>query len=65
VSDADAAAAEIRSSLERLVADHALDRLQVLEEKARTEPLTIDEKTEMQGLLRSLARSSRPQGAKP
>ena len=37
----------------------------LLEEKARTEPLTIDEKTEMQSLLRSLARSARGPGAKP
>jgi DNA primase len=64
VSDAEAAAAEIRSSLDRLVADHALDRLQILEEKARGEPLTAEEKTELQGLLRSRAQSARTPGAK-
>jgi DNA primase len=65
VSDAEAAAAEIRSSLERLVADHTLDRLQALEEKSRTEPLTAEEKTELQGLLRSRVQSARAPAAKP
>jgi DNA primase len=65
VSDAEAAVAEIRSSLERLVADHALDRLQVLEEKARAEPLTAEEKAELQGLLRSRVQSAEVSGTKP
>jgi len=64
VSDAEAATAEIRSSLERLVADHALDRLHALEEKSRAEPLTAEEKTELQGLLRSRVQSARAPGAK-
>jgi len=64
VADAEAATAEIRSSLERLVADHALDRLQALEEKSRAEPLTAEEKTELQGLLRSRIQSARAPGAK-
>jgi DNA primase len=64
VADAEAAAAEIRSSLERLVADHALDRLQALEEKSRAEPLTAEEKTELQALLRSRVQSAPAPGAK-
>ena len=64
VADAEAAVAEIRSSLDGLVADHAIDRLQVLEGKARTEPLTPEEKSEMQSLLRSLAQSARAPRAK-
>ena len=64
VPDEAAAAAEIRSALDRLVADHALARLQVLEEKARMEPLSADEKAEMQGLLRARAQSARPSAAK-
>jgi DNA primase len=64
VADAEAAAAEIRSSLERLVADHALDRLQALEEKSRAEPLTAEEKAELQRLLRSRVQSARAPGAK-
>jgi DNA primase len=64
VADAEAATAEIRSSLERLVADHALDRLHALEEKSRAEPLTAEEKTELQGLLRSRVQSARAPGAK-
>jgi DNA primase len=64
VTDAEAAASEIRSSLERLVADHTLDRLQALEEKSRAEPLTSEEKSELQGLLRSRVQSARAPGAK-
>jgi DNA primase len=64
VPDEAAAAAEIRSALERLVAEHALARLEVLEEKARTEPLTAEEKAELQGLLRTKAQADRPTPAK-
>jgi DNA primase len=64
VPDEAAAAAEIRSALDRLVAEHALARLQVLEEKARSEPLTAEEKTELQGLLRAKGQSARPAAAK-
>jgi len=64
VPDAAAAAAEIRSALDRLVADHVLVRLQVLEEKARMEPLSAEEKAEMQGLLRTRVQSARPAAAK-
>jgi hypothetical protein len=64
VPDEAAAAAEIRSALERLVAEHALARLEVLEEKARAEPLTAEEKAELQGLLRTKAQSARPTTAK-
>jgi len=64
VPDAAAAAAEIRSALERLVGEHVLERLRVLEEKARDEPLTAAEKAELQELLRSRAQSGRPPAAK-
>jgi DNA primase len=65
VPDAEAAVPEIRSALERLVSDHALDRLQVLQEKAGVEPLSADEKTELQELLRFRAQSTRAPGPKP
>ena len=61
--DEAAAAAEIRSALERLVAEHALARLHVLEDKAREEPLTAAEKAELQGLLRTKGQSTRPRRA--
>jgi hypothetical protein len=35
-------------------------RLQALQEKAGVEPLTADEKAELQDLLRAKAQSSRP-----
>ena len=59
-----AAAAEIHSALERLVAEHALARLQVLEDKAREEPLDAAEKAELQGLLRTKGQSGRSAGPK-
>ena len=59
VPDEAAAAAEIRSALDRLVADHALARLQTLQEKAGLEPLTAEEKVELQGLLRTKGQSAR------
>jgi DNA primase len=64
VPDPEAAAAEIRSALERLVSEHLLARLQVLEDKAREEPLTAEEKAELQGLLRSRLQTARPPAAK-
>jgi DNA primase len=64
VPDEAAAAAEIRSALDRLVTDHALARLQALEDKARLEPLTAEEKSELQGLLRAKGQSTRPAAAK-
>jgi DNA primase len=64
VPDEAAAAAEIRSALDRLVAEHALVRLQVLEEKARLEPLTAEDKAEMQELLRAKAQSDRASAPK-
>ena len=60
VPDETAAAAEIRSALDRLVAEHALARLQALQEKAAGEPLSPAEKAELQHLLRSKAQSARP-----
>jgi len=64
VPDETAATAEIRSALDRLVAEHYLARLQALQEKAGMEPLTAEEKAELQGLLREKAQSARPAGAK-
>jgi hypothetical protein len=64
VPDETAAAAEIGSALDRLVAEHSLARLQTLQQKAGTEPLTAEEKAELQGLLREKARSARPATAK-
>jgi DNA primase len=65
VLDETAAAAEIRSALDRLAADHGLARLQALEDKVRSEPLTAEEKAELQALLRAKGQSARPSGAKP
>ncbi len=59
VPDETAAAAEIRSALERLVTEHSLVRLQVLEDKAREEPLNAAEKAELQGLLRTKGQHGR------
>ena len=64
VPDEAAAASEIRSALDRLVAEHYLTRLQTLQEKAGMEPLTAEEKAELQGLLREKAQSARPATAK-
>jgi DNA primase len=64
VPDEAAAAAEIRSALDRLVADHALARLHTLQEKASSEPLSAAEKAELQGLLRTKAQSARPAAPK-
>jgi DNA primase len=64
VPDEEAAAAEIRSAVDRLVAEHTLVRLEVLQEKAGTGPLTAEEKAELQGLLREKAQSARIAAAK-
>jgi hypothetical protein len=64
VPDEAAAAAEIRSALDRLVVDHALVRLQSLQEKAELEPLTTEEKRELQGLLRTKGQSARSPATK-
>jgi len=64
VLDATAATAEIRSALERLGADHALGRLRALEDKAREQPLSPEEKMELQDLLRDRGQSARSSRAK-
>jgi DNA primase len=64
VPDEAAAAAEIRSALDRLVAEHALARLEALHEKAGVEPLSAGEKAELQELLRAKAQSARSTAAK-
>jgi DNA primase len=60
VPDVEAAAAEIRSAIQRLLGEAAAHRLQALEEKARSEPLSQEEKLELQELIRALAAPSRP-----
>ena len=60
VPDAAAAAAEIRSSVERLQAEAALARLQALQDKARQDELTPGEKLELQALIRARGQSTRP-----
>ena len=64
VPDEAAAAAEIRSALDRLVDEHVLVRLHALEEQARLQPLTAEEKAELQRLLRTRSPSARPNAAK-
>ncbi|RPI14257.1 MAG: DNA primase [Lysobacterales bacterium] len=64
VPDAEAAVAELRSALRRLVEEHAMTRLQVLEEKSRDAALTSEEKQELQGLLRAKGLSARVPAAK-
>jgi DNA primase len=64
VPDAEAAAAEIRSALDRLAEEHRLGRLQALQDKAREATLTAEEKAELQGLLRSRARTAQPPATK-
>ncbi len=64
VPDAAAAAAEIRSALERLQAEHLMTRLHDLEQKSRDAPLTAEEKQELQALLRTKGQSNRLPSAK-
>jgi len=64
VADVDAAAAELKSAVERLVAEDTSWRLQALQQKASSEPLTAEEKLELQGLIRTKAQSTRPVSAK-
>mgnify|MGYP006316213627 CR=1 FL=1 len=64
VADVDAAAAELRSALERLVTEDTSWRLQALQHKAGSEPLTPEEKAELQALIRAKAQSTRPLSAK-
>jgi DNA primase len=63
VTDPEAAAAEIRSAIARLIADDTATRLEVLQVKAREAPLSVDEKLEIQSLIRDLAQAAR--GAQP
>jgi DNA primase len=64
VADADAAAAEVRSAIEKLVAEDAQWRLAALQDKARSTELTADEKLEIQSLIRTLAQTARRGPAK-
>ena len=60
VADADAAAAEIRSAIERLVAEECVARLETLQQKASEMPLSAEEKQEIQLLIRAKAQIARP-----
>jgi DNA primase len=64
VPDLEAATAEVRSAVERLVTEDAGSRLQALQEKSRLEPLTAEEKLELQALIRARGQSNRPAPAK-
>ncbi len=64
VTDAAAAASEVRSAMDRLIAEEAMAKLQALQEKAQQGELTAGEKTELQTLIRTIGQSSRVQPAK-
>ena len=64
VPDESAAAAEIRSAVDRLLAEESVLRLQALQDKARQDDLTAGEKAELQALIRSIGQSGRSQPAK-
>jgi DNA primase len=59
VVDEEAAAAEIRSAIERLVAGDAVARLEALQLKAGEAPLTPEEKLEIQLLIRAKGQAAR------
>jgi DNA primase len=60
VTDAEAAAAEIRSAIERLIAEDAVARLEALQLKAREAALSPEEKLEIQYLIRTKGQLARP-----
>ena len=64
VADAGAAAAEIRSAIDRLVVDDTLARLEALQHKALDSPLTAEEKSELQSLIRAKAQLARTPAAR-
>ena len=64
VPDPAAAAAEICSSIEKLRAETTLARLQALQDKARQDELSADEKRELQALIRARGQSTRPPAPK-
>ena len=64
VADTAAATAEIRSAIERLVAEDSVIRLEALQEKAREAPLSVEEKLEIQALIRTIAKGARAGRAK-
>jgi DNA primase len=59
VADAEAAAAEIRSAIERLVAEDTVARLEALQIRAGEGPLSPEEKQELQSLIRAKAQFAR------
>ena len=64
VIDADAAAAEVRSAVERLVVEDTVARIQALEDKSRAETLSPEEKLQLQALIRARGESTRRAPAK-
>jgi len=64
VADSDAAAAEIRSAIDRLVDEDTVTRLEALQEKAREAPLSAEDKLEIQSLIRTIGRAARSGQAK-
>jgi DNA primase len=60
VTDADAAAAEVRSAIERLLVEDAVTRLEALQLKAREASLSPEEKLEIQALIRAKGQFARP-----
>jgi DNA primase len=60
VADVDAAAAEIRSAIDRLVAEECVARLETLQQKASEATLSAEEKHEIQLLIRAKAQIARP-----
>ena len=64
VADVGAAAAEICSAIDRLVADDTLARLEALQHKALDSPLTAEEKSELQSLIRAKAQLARTPAAR-
>ncbi len=59
VADTEAAAAEVRSAIARLVAEDSVTRLEALQDKAREAPLSTEEKLEIQSLIRAIAQGAR------
>jgi DNA primase len=59
VADTEAATAEIRSAIERLLDEDMVGRLEALQVKAREMPLSQEEKLEIQSLIRAKAQLTR------
>jgi DNA primase len=64
VSGTEAAAAEIRSAIERLVDEDTVTKLEALQQKAREAPLSAEDKLEIQSLIRIIGQATRSDQAK-